>query len=292
MSLNKEKITRNSDIIETVVKKRGRKPKGGKIIKQQQNPEVDKIIKPNIILHLKCSLKDLNNIGDYNSNFTNSSIDPYNFDSNKNEYKLDDFELEQKNISNNIILEKQDNAEVVDTKEIWKKMKILEHNLHVNNVSDKKSACFWCTYDFDNPSIYIPKNKIKDNYNVYGCFCSPECATAYLMKENLDTSTKFERYALLNHIYSKIYEYKKNIKPAPDPFYMLDKYYGNLTIQEYRSLLKSFRLYLIIDKPLTRILPEYYEDNDDFIINHKVIPSSNLQIKKNTIKFDQSIKTF
>jgi len=73
---------------------------------------------------------------------------------------------------------------------------------------------------------------------------------------------------------------------------MLDKYYGNLTIQEYRSLLKSFRLYLIIDKPLTRILPEYYEDNDDFIINHKVIPSSNLQMKKPVMKFDQNIKAF
>ena len=158
MSL-KDKTVRNSDIIDTGVKKRGRKPKGGKIIKQQQIQEVDKVVKPNIILHLKCSLKDLNNIGDYNSNFTNSSIDPYNFDSNKTEYKLDDFEIEQKNISNNIILEKQDNTEVVDTKEIWKKMKILEHTLHVNNVSDKKSACFWCTYDFDNPSIYIPKNK-------------------------------------------------------------------------------------------------------------------------------------
>ena len=291
MSL-KDKTVRNSEIVDTGVKKRGRKPKGGKIIKQQQIQEVDKVIKPNIILHLKCSLKDLNNIGDYNSNFTNSSIDPYNFDINKNEYKLDDFEIEQKNISNNIILEKQDTTEVVDTKEIWKKMKILEHNLHVNNVSDKKSACFWCTYDFDNPSIYIPKNKIKDTYNVYGCFCSPECATAYLMKENLDTSIKFERYSLLNHIYSKIYEYKKNIKPAPDPFYMLDKYYGNLSIQEYRSLLKSFRLYLIIDKPLTRILPEYYEDNDDFIINHKVIPSSNLQMKKPLMKFDQNIKAF
>jgi hypothetical protein len=36
----------------------------------------------------------------------------------------------------------------------------------------------------------------------------------------------------MNHIYSKIYDYTKNIKPAPDPHYMLDKFYGNLTIQE------------------------------------------------------------
>ena len=61
---------------------------------------------------------------------------------------------------------------------------------------------------------------------------------------------------------------------------MLKKYYGNLTIQEYRSLLKSERLFLIVDKPLTRILPEFHEDNDDFIINTKIIPSNNYHLKK------------
>jgi hypothetical protein len=106
------------------------------------------------------------------------------------------------------------------------------------------------------------------------------------MDENLDSSTKFERYFLLNHIYGKIYNYTKNIKPAPNPYYMLDKFYGNLTIQEYRSLLKSDRLFLIVDKPLTRILPEFHEDNDEFIINNKIIPSVKKQsnIKKNQTK--------
>ena len=87
------------------------------------------------------------------------------------------------------------------------------------------------------------------------------------MKENIDDSAKFERYHLLNQIYSKIYEYKKNIKPAPNPYYLLDKFYGNLTIQEYRKLLKTEHLLLVIDKPMTRILPELYEDNDNFILN-------------------------
>jgi len=167
-----------------------------------------------------------------------------------------------------------------DTKDIWKKLKILEQNLHKNNISDKKSACFWCSYDFDNPPIYIPKYFIKDSYHVYGCFCTPECAVAHLMEENIDSSIKFERYYLINHIYSKIYDYKKNIKPAPNPHYMLEKFYGNLTIQEFRSLLNTERLFLIVDKPLTRILPEFHEDNDDFIINNKIIPSNNYQVKK------------
>jgi hypothetical protein len=115
---------------------------------------------------------------------------------------------------------------------------------------------------------------INDKHYVYGCFCSPECGVAYLMEEKIDTSLKFERYSLLNHMYSKVYGYSKNIKPAPDPHYLLDKYYGNLSIQEYRSLFRKERLFLVIDKPLTHILPELLEDNDDYFINNMIIPSN------------------
>jgi hypothetical protein len=71
---------------------------------------------------------------------------------------------------------------------------------------------------------------------------------------------------------------------------MLEKYYGSLTIQEYRSILKTDRLFLIVDKPLTRILPEFHEDNDEFIINNKIIPSNNYQAKNKlaTIKKNQT----
>ena len=42
-------------------KKRGRKPKGGKIIQNSLNDNSEIIIKTNVILHLKCFLSDLNN---------------------------------------------------------------------------------------------------------------------------------------------------------------------------------------------------------------------------------------
>lgn len=200
------------------VKKRGRKPKGGKIIQQTVQLNSDKEVKPNVILHLKCCLKDLHTNtlidNDFDSfNFVNKNQLLYNIIKentqfinseetfkNNNDYNYDDNE-------NNDDDDKQNND--TDVREVWRKLKLLEHNLHTNNICDKKSACFWCTCDFDNPPIYIPKHYIKDTYHVYGCFCSPECSTAYLMEENIDISTKFERYHLLNHIYSKIYNYKK-----------------------------------------------------------------------------------
>jgi len=280
----------NNENNKPIAKKRGRKPKGGKIIQQIIPLNLNKESKPNIILHLKCSLKDLqnnstveNDIQSYNSfNFQNKI--PLNYDLINNEkYSTQDLNIITSTkfpIEEELELEEEKSVKENDIRDIWKKLKVLEHNLHLNNVNDKKSACFWCTYEFDNPPIYIPKHYIKDSYHVYGCFCSPECATAYLMEENIDSSAKFERYHLLNHIYSKIFDYKKNIKPAPNPFYLLEKYYGNLSIQDYRTLLRNERLFLIVDKPLTRILPELHEDNDDFIINNKIIPSNNFQIKK------------
>jgi hypothetical protein len=291
----------NENIIEEtkhIPKKRGRKPKGGKIIQQIVPINNNKETKPNVILHLKCSLKDLNinsildsEILSYNSyNFQNKTNLTYDIISNDTFTKSDNISINSNkfNVEEEIDYEEEKIGKENDIRDVWKKLKMLEHNLHINNICDKKSACFWCTNEFDNPPIYIPKHYIKESYQVYGCFCSPECATAHLMEENIDSSSKFERYHLINHIYSKIYDYTKNIKPAPNPYYMLEKYYGNLTIQEYRALLRNERLFLIVDKPLTRILPELHEDNDDFIINNKIIPSNNYQIKKKLQKKHQT----
>lgn len=275
----------NNIIIETneekdeekpIAKKRGRKPKGGKIIQQVLPPSNVKETKPNIILHLKCSLKDLhleNVFGQNVEGFSfSSSATIFNESSHKSSFHFD-------HDTTDMYCYEADDKEV-DIREIWKKLKVLEHDLHHNNVENKKSACFWDTCEFDNPPIYIPKYYMNNSYHVYGCFCSPECAVAYLMEENIDSSVKFERYQLMNHIYSKIYDYNKNIKPAPNPYYTLEKYCGNLSIQEYRALLRSERLFLVVDKPLTRVMPELHEDNDDFIINNKIIPSNTYQVKK------------
>lgn len=275
----------DNDICKPIVKKRGRKPKGGKIIQNMVLLNNTKETKPNVILHLKCSLKDLNT-----QNLFGSQVDAYN----TNGLVYDIIENENENIiinsNHNHVIDTENEFEYDsdidygkkehDIRDIWKKLKVLEHYLHINNVNNKKSACFWDTCEFDNPPIYIPKHFMNNTYHVYGCFCSPECAVAHLMNEPIDSSTKFERYYLLNSIYGKIYDYKKNIKPAPNPYYMLEKYYGNLNIQEFRALLKNERLFLVVDKPLTKIMPELHEDNDDFIINNKIIPSNTYHVKK------------
>lgn len=280
-------------------KKRGRKPKGGKIIQQTITNENDNKVEPNIILHLKCSIGDI--ISNYDNESSNMKYNPiveqvksFNFENNieKNAFLLEEdlnkkdekkVFSEGKNNKTNDDDENEDSKKGNSKNDIWEKLNSLKINLHNNNISDKRSACFWCTYNFDNPPIYIPKYEFKNSYQVYGCFCSPECSVAHLMNEKIDSSIKFERYQLLNHIYGKIYNYKKNIKPAPNPHYLLDKFYGTLTIKEYRDLFKNEQLLIVVEKPLTHVFPELYEDNSDFILNQRTIPSnSNLKLKRKT----------
>ena len=260
-------------------RKRGRKPKGGKIITPPPAKDSSETKISNIILHLKCNTDDLSN------NFSNISNEIQSFDFNNSSLTQSCQSINQPKTT---FIEEENNDDLDLSKIIHEKLKNLQLNLHINNISDKKSACFWCSYEFDNPPIHIPKFLLNDSYHVYGCFCSPECAVAHLMEENIDSSTKFERYHLLNQIYTKIYDFNRNIKPAPNPFYTLDKYNGKLTITEYRKLLAHDRLLFIVDKPLTRILPELHEDNNDFLLKSKGIPSGNLRIKRRNQKNSKS----
>ena len=289
-------------------KKRGRKPKGGKIIQSNFILETNKNHEPNIIMHLKCGEADL-----VQNNFISSivyepnvpAVETFQFENTKSNdlgYSVIDYGVKDYINKDNNELQPLDQAEkkgalteTDETRQIWLKLKELTYQLHTNSISDKKSSCFWCTCDFDNPTILIPKFELNKMYHCYGCFCSPECATAFLFEEPIDTSTRFERYHLLNHIYCKIYNYEKNIKPAPNPYYLLNKYYGNLSIQEYRKLLKNERLLLVVDKPLSRVLPELHEDNDDYMFNGATISTSNkfkLRRKTKQTKTDILTDTF
>jgi hypothetical protein len=270
----------SEDVSIKTPKKRGRKPKGGKIIVNSILEDTAVVHEPNIILHLKCKFSDLEN-GSLAYDY--KGVDAFQFEKNKgNElgYHIIDQQISTHTNSNHHSA-KTDNYES-DFKLLCNKLKNMSYNLQNNNISDKKSDCFWCTCSFDNPPIYIPKYQINHIYQCYGCFCSPECATAFLFKESIDTSTRFERYYLLNHIYNKVYNYAKNIKPAPDPYYTLNKYYGELTIQEYRRLFKSERLLIVVDKPLSRVLPELHEYNDDIMVQENLQNTGKFKIKRKT----------
>ena len=273
-------------------KKKGRKPKGGKLITKTDDSIQQAVPLANVILHLKCSTKELN---EYMDNCNKMTYDGMLYDPagpptimtynvvNNDQYALYDNGKELSNAAYKeplecdvckVCKEKMEIEDVenddyeISMKDVNAKLKKLKMVLYKNSNTEHKSACFWCTYEYDNPSCYIPKYETDGNIFAYGSFCRPECAAAYLMKETMDDSTKFERYHLLNRIYGKIYGYKKNIKPAPNPYYILEKFYGSLTIQEYRKMLKTDHMLLTIEKPMTRLMPELHEETDETLLNN------------------------
>lgn len=265
-------------------KKRGRKPKGGKIVPITKNTSNIIEKSKNVILHLKCSLNDINTVNNLSNDLNDKNLILSACELNEDNFgtfisnNID-------NIDNNNFHHKEDvNKEDVNKEIVLSKINKLKINLTKNNISDKRSACFWCTCEFHNPPIFIPKKQKTDGYEVYGCFCTPECGVAYLMNENIDSSIKFERYQMMNYIYCACLNYESNIKPAPNPYYLLDKYYGNLTIEEYRSTLRNNNYLIFVEKPLTHIFPEMFIDNHDFTLMKDSSMANNNSLSQYKIK--------
>ena len=300
-----------TEAVVTANKKRGRKPKGGKVIQHITNDSSAIHDAPNIILHLKCGASDIpsNDLTDTpkpGDVVSFNAMDPKGSDFNDS-YQLqmntvvahDDTAATPNDalIGNNAYNYLNDNGsdnECDDdgnhsTKDILKKLTHLKTSFHRSDVfqaigaAPRRSCCFWDTCEFDTPPVYLPKSLSSNGgYVVYACFCSPECALAYLMNERIDTSVKFERCQMLNAMHGKVHV---SVKPAPNPQYILSKFYGNLSIQEYRKLFKGEQIVYVVNKPLTHILPEIYEENNDFMLNNKIIPTNNYKPKKKTSAF-------
>ena len=78
-----KKPTDAENIEPKIHKKRGRKPKGGKVV-EVKNILVNNIPIPNIILHLSCKLEDIENINIIKYEPTINQIDNYDFKCNAN----------------------------------------------------------------------------------------------------------------------------------------------------------------------------------------------------------------
>lgn len=276
------------------------KKKSSKLIVREISETEQKQPITNIILHLKCSLKDLE---EYNTEFNKIVKDPLQY----NPEVPPELMAYNKPIMEGVLGNVEDQpvaehlayglsypmdptnavaasmassstssvgssssaaiaAHALSQKEegcLNAKMKELKIHFYLNDVDpQKKSACLWCAHTYDNKPFFLPKHESKEQYTVYGSFCSPECAAAYLFKERIDDSIKFERYHLLNKMYYSNNE-NENIRPAPNPHYLLDHYLGNLTIQEYRQMLKTKHpSWIVIEKPMSRVLPELHTEND------------------------------
>lgn len=133
-------------------------------------------------------------------------------------------------------------------------------------------ACFWCCHGFQTPPCAIPSHILDEIWYMYGNFCSPECATAYLMKEKIDSHVQWERYALLNTLYSSDVDIPvgapTGIRPAP-PREVLRMFGGSMDISEYRAVVHEKKLRVdVLTPPMVSIIQtmdtkpiDFYDQN-------------------------------
>ncbi len=108
-------------------------------------------------------------------------------------------------------------------------------------------ACFWCAHAFSwQPSI-IPEREEKGTYRVYGNFCSPCCAMAFLLTESLDTHVRWERIALLHRLYGSNYA-SGRIFPAPARE-SLKLFGGPMPIEQYRATIGAGKVRIDLQTP-------------------------------------------
>jgi hypothetical protein len=141
--------------------------------------------------------------------------------------------------------------------------------------------CYWCCHKFDTPPFGIPvKYTSAGKFQVYGCFCSLECASAY----NFDAKDGghddiWERNTLINFIAKKI-GYEKNVKPAPSRL-ALHMFGGHLAIQDFREYCKTSKLININFPPMMTITQQIEEVNEsDVSSDFKYIPVDTDRINK------------
>jgi len=118
--------------------------------------------------------------------------------------------------------------------------------------------CFWCCHPFDSVPCVIPSDIKEAVYQVYGNFCSPECAVAYLFYERLDSNIQWERYAMLNSMYSDDCEIKggssTGIRSAPKRE-VLRIFGGSMDIREFRAIIHEKKLRIdVLTPPMVSII--------------------------------------
>tara|TARA_B110000208_G_C11757674_1_gene425742 strand:- start:355 stop:1119 length:765 start_codon:yes stop_codon:yes gene_type:complete len=134
--------------------------------------------------------------------------------------------------------------------------------------------CFWCCHQFDNKPCVLPISLNNKKFKVIGCFCSPECASAYNF--NNFSHNCWEHNALLNLLYKITYKNNSiKIKPSPSRE-VLSIFGGKLSIDEFRSSSNYVKDHLVIYPPLVTSLSNHEE-------------KSSGKIKLNDLKIKRSI---
>lgn len=145
--------------------------------------------------------------------------------------------------------------------------------------SNTSIACYWCCHKFNNAPFGIPVSYNNNNFDVFGCFCSLECAAAYNFKCNSCIDEVWERYNLINLLGRRL-GVGRIIKPAPDKM-TLKMFGGFMDIESFRSYSVSNKVVNINFPPMTSLTQQIEEINEyELNPDMRYIPLDNERINR------------
>lgn len=172
--------------------------------------------------------------------------------------------------------------------------------------------CYWDCHAFTGTPCVIPSNISEGVWRVYGNFCSPNCATAYLFSQRLDAGEQWERYSKLNRLYHNFCQSAAQGIQAAPAREILRIFGGSLDITEYRDLLYQPSIRVdVLTPPMVSIIQsmdtkpiDFYEaalknvfiQNDGEklqkagVMGLKLRRSKPIREKENTLEFCMRIK--
>ena len=238
--------------------------------KENNNNNIENNINNNIDNNVNNNID--NNIDNVNNNINNNVNNLNN--ENEKENKNDSDKIDYNDIIIDIFNTKNQNKN--NFKNRTKKVYNINTQFKKNIEDWPKTTqihCFWDSHPFNNIPISIPLKIDEDNYHLYGCFCSLECAAAYIFK---NYKNKWELYSLLHNFYNQ----DKKIKIA-SPRETLAIFGGSLDILKYRSVNSCNNIsYSILMPPYLPIVPIQKEENCNNKNNYKYIPIDKEKINK------------
>ena len=219
----------------------------------------------------------------------------------------------EENVTSNIQSTNQKQVELENTKlnyfydepklsKLIKPLKDFEDsNIKNEWVTSTSIYCHYCAHSFKNTPVAIPKKYFNNRFYVRGCFCSFNCAAAYIFY--FPNENKWEEYTLLNLLYRKVSNNNKNekVKLAPDRI-TLNIFGGHLNITEFRNSSLQNTDYKIIDLPMISLIPvieenfEYVKQKGESMMNFQsscsLVSNMNLNIKRKKNDTKHTLENF
>ena len=239
-------------------KKRGRKPKSVYNVNELNTTIVNSSLSDdeNVIVRLQVTEDNSDCSGDEHPYAYNN--DEY---SNMHEFDVNDASemSDIGDVDNNIIDKKHGpQGQYLKIVDILKDFE--QKNKNNEWPSNTSICCYWCCHKFENAPFGIPVSYNNGKFDVFGCFCSLECAAAYNFKSNELLDEVWERHNLINLLSRRI-NGKRVVKPAPDKM-TLKIFGGFLDIDSFRNYSGTNKVININFPPMTSLTQQIEEINE------------------------------